>query len=91
MRKFRPTYVVTVTPREQITAGETVNGQPFTTIREATVSREGKEDLVRTIVAFGPASSEIASRLAPGRPVRLAVQNDGGMLRAIGLPREDAA
>lgn len=90
MRTFRPTFVVTVTPSE-VAHGDTAKGQPYSSLKNATISREGRENVVRTVMAFGPTASEIASRLEPGKPVRLAVQHDDGTLRIIGLPRDVAA
>ena len=89
MRNFRPTFVVTVTPTE-IASSDTVKGQPYSTLKNAKISREGREDIVRTVMAFGPASSSIAEHMVPGVPVQLAVQHDGGSLRIIGLPRKTA-
>lgn len=91
MRKFRPTFTVTVTPVEAATVGDTSKGQPYASLRDAKVSRDGQPDIVRTVLAFGEPNSRLASNLEPGVPIRLAVQHDGGSLRLIGLPREDAA
>lgn len=90
MRKFRPTFVVTITPTE-IASSDTSKGQPYSSLKDATISRAGHADVTRTVMAFGPASSEIAEHLVPGVPVQLAVQHDGGSLRLVGRPRVDAA
>lgn len=86
---FKPTFVVTVTAGE-VASGDTVNRQPFASVKDATISREGREDVKRTVVAFGPAAAVLGA-LVPGKPVRLAVQYDGAKLRAIGVPRDEAA
>jgi hypothetical protein len=82
---YRPTFVATVTP-SMVDSGTTEGGQPYATLKDATISRPGKPDVVRTIMAFGPAAG-VASALVQGAPVPLAVQNNGATLRLIGLPR----
>lgn len=82
---YRPTFVATVTP-SMVDCGTTEGGQPYATLKDATISRPGKPAVVRTIMAFGPAAG-VASALQEGVPVPLAVQNNGATLRLIGLPR----
>lgn len=84
-RKYRPTFVATVTPTE-IASSDTVHGQPYSALRDALVTIRDKPAEVRTLMAFGP-SSRIAERLEPGVPVELAVQWDGAKLKLVGLPR----
>jgi hypothetical protein len=86
--RFRPTFVVTVTPTE-IASSDTSTGQPYSALKDAVISQDGKADMVRTVVAFGPAS-RIAEALQPGVPIRLAVRFDGGSLKLIGHPRPAA-
>jgi hypothetical protein len=82
---YRPTFVATVTPNE-IDSGETASGASYATLKDARISRKGKEDIFRTIMAFGPAAG-IAAALEKGAPVSLAVQNNGATLKLVGLPR----
>jgi len=90
-RKFRPTFLVTITPQEEVDSGRTSKDQPYSTLRNALVSRDGREDVVRTVMAFGQASSGLAAFLKPGKPVTVAVQHDEGTLRIVGEPRAIAA
>ncbi|RYY05405.1 MAG: hypothetical protein EON55_26895 [Alphaproteobacteria bacterium] len=83
---FKPTFVVTITAGE-VASGDTVGGQPYASVKEATISRKGRDDVKRTVMAFGPAA-RIVSEMVPGRPVRLSVQHDGAKLRVIGPPRD---
>ena len=85
MTRYRPTFVVTVTPTE-IVSGDTSRGQPYSTLKDAVVSQKGRADSVRTVMAFGSAGLT-AEKLLPGVPVDIAVQHDGGTLRMVGLPR----
>jgi hypothetical protein len=89
---FKPTFVISVEikPESTVTAGTGANGQPFASIKEAAIARNGRPDTRQTVVAFGPAASILAS-LEPSRPVQLAVQHNGGTLRVIGLPRAKIA
>ena len=82
---YRPTFVATVTPND-VDSGTTEGGQPYATLKDATISRAGKPDVVRTIMAFGPAAA-VATTLVKGAAVPLAVQSNGATLRLIGLPR----
>lgn len=82
---YRPTFVATVTPTD-LDTGTTEGGQPYAKLKDARISRSGKPDIVRTIMAFGPAAG-VASELEKGVPVELAVQSNGGTLRLVGLPR----
>ena len=86
--RFRPTFVVTVTPTE-IASSDTSTGQPYSALKDAVISQDGKADMIRTVVAFGPAS-RIAEGLQPGVPIKLAVRFDGGSLKLIGHPRPAA-
>lgn len=82
---YRPTFVATVTPND-VDCGTTEGGQPYATLKDATISRPGRPDVIRTIMAFGPAAG-VASALEKGAPVPLAVQSNGATLRLVGLPR----
>lgn len=84
-RKYRPTFVVTVTPTE-ISSSETVHGHPYCAMKGALVTRRGKPDDVRTVMAFGPVS-RIAEALVPGVPVDVTVQWDDAKLKMVGLSR----
>lgn len=86
---FKPTFVVTVTAGE-VASGDTVGGQPYASVKDATISRDKRDDVTRTVMAFGPAA-EIVAAMKPGVPVRLSVQHDGAKLRVIGYPRDRIA
>lgn len=92
IRMFKPTFVLSVCVNEDsiVTAGTGSNGQPFASVKAAKIARDGRPDSKQTLVAFGPAAAVLAS-MQIGQPVKLAVQNKGGTLRVIGLPREKIA
>ena len=83
-RRFNPTFVVTITP----TSIETRAGAKgdYTVAENARISKEGRADQVRTVVAFGPHREKLSELLQVGRPVDLAVQHNGGSLKIMGEP-----
>lgn len=78
--------IATVTPRTV----ETRNGAKgaYTVMTGAAVSREGREDLIRTVMAFGKPNERIAPLLRPGAPVRLVLRFSGGNMKIVGIPRD---
>lgn len=88
-RRFSPIFIATVTPATI----ETRNGKngAYTLMQGASVQRNGKADITKTVMAFGKSHEEVKSALIEGSPVDLAVQYDGGSLRAIGFPHAKAA
>ncbi len=89
MTKFRPTFVVTVIPAE-ISCGDTSNGQDYISMADARIEREGQASMQRTVMAYGPVTSTLSEILEPGKPVRVAVRHNGGTLKIVGLPRNEA-
>lgn len=85
-RRFSPIFDAVITPGE-IVFGTTKTGNPFVTMKGSTVARDGKEDQTRTVMAFNNQLAVILDALEVGTPVKLAVQYDGGSLKAIGFPR----
>jgi hypothetical protein len=64
---------------------------PYTLMRNAVVSREGKNDMIRTVMAFGSQNAQISHLIQEGRPIDLAIRFNGGTMRVVGLPHGDAA
>lgn len=89
---FQPTFVLTVTltPESIATVGTGANGQPFASIKQAGIARNGRADSTQTVVAFGP-TADVLAELQINQPVQLAVRKHGGSLRVIGLPRAKIA
>lgn len=83
-RRFSPTFNAVIVP-ETIETRDGANG-PYTIMSQAVVVRDGKDDLIRTVMAFGKPHTEVSHLLAEGAPITLAVKFDGGSLRVIGLP-----
>ena len=89
-RRYSPIFVATVTPTS-IEKNVGKNGADYAVMRGATVQQEGKDDKVRTVMAFGNQLAEVSDALIEGEAVDLAVQYDGGSLKVIGFPRAKAA
>jgi hypothetical protein len=83
-RRFSPTFNAVIVP-ETIETRNGANG-PYTVMSQAVVVRDGREDLVRTVMAFGKPHAAVSHLLSEGSPITLAVRFDGGSLRVIGLP-----
>ena len=64
---------------------------PYTLMRDAVVSREGKDDMVRTVMAFGNPNAQIGHLIQEGHPIDLAIRFNGGTMRVVGLPHGEAA
>jgi hypothetical protein len=81
--------IATVTPRSV----ETRNGAngAYTVMTGAAISREGREDLIRTVMAFGRPNERISPLLRPGAPVRLVLRFSGGNMKIVGIPRDGIA
>lgn len=86
---FKPTFVVTVTA-DEISHGDTVKNQPYASAKDALITREGRADCRRTVMAFGP-NAEILARLPVGKPVRLSVRHSDAMLQFVGIAKDEAA
>lgn len=88
-RRFNPVFTATVVP----SAIESLDGAkgPYTLMRGAVVLREGREDMVRTVMAFGKPNSQIAHLLEEGRPINLAIRFDRGTVKVVGLPKQAEA
>lgn len=85
-RRYSPIFSATVTP-DSVEPLTTSGGAAYTRMTGATIHRNGRPDQIRTVLAFGRPNNEVQHLLAPGKPVELAVQFDGGSLKVIGLPR----
>ena len=66
-------------------------GNKYAYLAGATIAQGDKEPKTMTAMAFGKSHTEVAGLLRKGRPVDLAVQYDGGTVKIVGLPREQAA
>lgn len=84
-RRSAAILIATVTPAE-VETRKGANGA-YTVMPGATVSREGKEDMVRTVMAFGKPNEAISTLLKSGVPVMLALRFDGGSMKVVGMPR----
>lgn len=88
---FRPIFAATITPGASIENLISTKGTRYIKMVDATVSREGKEPSVRTVMAFGKSADAVRDKLIEGTPVELAIQFDGGSVKIIGEVRERAA
>lgn len=84
-RRFSPIFAATITP-DTVEPLTTVKGKDYTRCA-ATISRNGKPDEKRTVLAFGKAHDTVSPLLVAGKPIELAIQMDGGSAKIIGLPR----
>lgn len=84
-KPFRPISTVTITPMS-IEQGVAKNGSPYVTMRETQVSRPGKEDLVKTVVAFAEELAVVQDKLVVGQSVELRVKWDNNTLKILGFP-----
>lgn len=88
-RRFNPIFTATVTPASVST--RTGKNGKYAVLAGATIAQNGKDPIVRTVMAFGKARDAVAASLRKGKSVELALQHDGGSVRVIGLPRAAAA
>lgn len=88
-RRYAPVLIATVTPQSVETHAGAKG--PYTKMQGALVQRAGKEDMIRTIMAFGKPNETVAALLHAGTPVELALRHDGGTMKIVGLPRVKAA
>ena len=84
-RRYAPVLIATVTP-QGVETREGATGA-YTVMPGALVSRAGKEDVVRTVMAFGKPNETVAGLLESGVPVSLALRFHGGAMKVVGLPR----
>ena len=89
-RRFSPIFVATITPASVATRTDK-KGNKNSYLNGATLAQGDKEPKTLTAMAFGKSHTEVAGLLRKGRPVDLAVQYDGGTVKIVGLPREQAA
>lgn len=86
--------LATITPAT-IVKGDTVNGVRYSKLQGATVVTRGKGgkpvEVVRTVMAFGPANAQVANFLRAGKTVQVMVQRDGGTFRIVGRAPKKAA
>ncbi len=85
-RRFTPIFPALIVP-ETVEALQSANGTAYTRMKGATVVRNGKDPITRTVMAFGRSNDAVKSLLKPGMPVELAVRFDGPSLKIVGLPR----
>ena len=88
-RAYRPIFVANVTPGDSIETKTSAKGSDYILMQGATVETK-KGTNQRTVMVFGKSVDAVRDSLVSGRTVSLAVQNDGGSVRVIGLPREAA-
>jgi len=83
-----PSSIVTVTPKSV----ETRTGAKgkYAYLGDATIEQNGKEPYTRTVMAFSAVRDQIRGKLRAGRKVKLAVQHDGAVLKAVGFPLPNA-
>jgi hypothetical protein len=86
-RQFRPIFTATITPGEVVRATSST-GTKYSTMKGSLVEREGKEPQTRTVMAFGKSNAAVARRLRAGRPLTVACQFDGGVVRIVGWVRK---
>lgn len=82
-RRYTRPFTATIVP----VAVDLLKGQtgPYALMRDAAVTRDGKPDSVRTVMAFGQAYEDVSHLLTAGRPIALTVRYSGGSLKVVGL------
>lgn len=85
-RRFTPVFVATITAAS-VETKVSGTGSDYLICTDAEFVRANEEPQRRTVMAFGPAAEKVRSLLLPGKPVELAVQFDGGTIKALGAPR----
>ena len=87
--KFSPIFTASVTPAA-VETRTNAKGVKYAYLAGATVVRPNGKSETRTVMAFGAQRDAVAKLLRKGRPVDLAVQFDGAVVKVIGLPRAAA-
>jgi hypothetical protein len=87
-RGFRPIFNATITPAS-IETKQSAKGSDYILMQGATVETS-KRSGQRTVMAFGKSAEAVRDLLVSGQAITLAVQYEGGTVRVIGLPREEA-
>ncbi len=85
-RRFTPVFVATITATSVATK-VSKNGADYLISPDAEFLRDGQPAQRRTVMAFGQSVEKVRDLLVPGEPVELAVQFDGGTIKALGAPR----
>lgn len=85
-RQFSPIFVATITA-SNVETKVSGKGARYLLCREATFARRGRPAQKRTVMSFGPAADKLRGLLQTGKPIDLAVQYDGGTIKALGVPR----
>jgi hypothetical protein len=85
-RKFSPIFVATITPAS-IEVKTSSKGDEYVLCAGAKFERNGHDAETRTVMAFGQSAQDVRQLLDEGKPVELAVQFNGGTIKAIGAPR----
>lgn len=91
-KPYRAIFSTTITP-SAIERRTAVSGRPYLVMEGTDVVQKDGSIKKRTVMAFrrDPAQlDDIAAKLQPGVPIRMAVQYDQGTLRIIGDPRDEA-
>ena len=83
-KDFRPISIVTITPTS-FEPGVASNGSPYVTMRGTLVSRPGKDNLVKTVVAFGEELAAVQDKLAINESIQLRVQWNRSTLKIVGI------
>ena len=82
--RYKPAFTATIVPDAvELLRGDT---GPYALMREAIVMRDGAQDAMRTVMAFGKAYRSVSHLLQTGRPIELSVRHHGGSLKVVGLP-----
>ncbi|WP_162815036.1 hypothetical protein [Erythrobacter aureus] len=85
-RRFTPVFVATITATS-IETKVSGTGADYLICTDAEFLREGQAPQSRTVMAFGHSVEKVRDLLSSGQPVELAVQFDGGTIKALGAPR----
>ncbi|AXK43818.1 hypothetical protein [Erythrobacter aureus] len=88
-RKFQPIFTATVTPGS-VSTRNGKNGKYVVSQKSQFTTAKNDQPREITLMAFGKGFEAIQGKLRKGRAIDLAVQFDGGSLKVIGLPREEA-
>lgn len=86
MNKFNPIFNVVVTPAS-VSNRKDEKGNDYTLCQGASIARANGDVETRTLMVFGPAVAALKGKLRKGRKVELRVQRNGGVLKAVGLPK----
>ena len=90
-RKFSKIFPATITFGDEVVISETKKEVVYAMSRMASIQHPNGQVKNRTVMAFGDQLNEVKDAIFPGNTVELAVQYEGGTVKVVGFPLEEAA